>query len=160
MGDIVELKRQVNTVDCVGFIVGVIIGSGIFISPKGVLLYSGSVGWALVIWVCCGVLSTIGALCYAELGSSIPKSGGDYTYIKNSWGPLCAFLQTWNNLIAIRTATSAVLSLTAATYILSPFYHGCENGKVPYGASRTLACAILSKYAINFYAFSFILLNK
>ena len=117
----VQLKQQLNLWNGVTIIVGIIVGSGIFVSPIGVLKHIGSVGAALVVWVACGLLSTVGALCYAELGTAIPESGGDYAYIKKAFGPLPAFLFLYVALFIIMPAGNAISALTFAHYIISPF---------------------------------------
>jgi amino acid transporter len=64
-----SLRREFGLVTATSYVAGAIIGSGIFISPKAVLQGSGSApGVALVMWTACGVLTYLGALCYAELG--------------------------------------------------------------------------------------------
>ncbi|XP_071811553.1 cystine/glutamate transporter-like [Apostichopus japonicus] len=155
MADAVVLKKHLNFWDCCALIVGTIIGAGIFVSPKGVLLNTGSLGWALIVWVVCGAYSTLGALCYAELGTSIRKSGGDYTFIMDSAGPLFAFLNVWTTFTCINTAGMAILSLTAANYMLAPIFSDCENG-VPFIITRLLACCILGAVTfvncMNLYA--------
>ena len=73
-------------------------------------------------------LYTLGqALCYAELGSIIPKTGGDYTYIYEILGPLPGFLAVWGHVFICVTSADAALGLTAALYLLKPFALHCNN---------------------------------
>ncbi|XP_012275481.1 Y+L amino acid transporter 2 [Orussus abietinus] len=147
--DGVKLKKDIGLLDGVAIIVGVIIGAGIFVSPKGVLLNSGSVGLAIIVWVFSGLLSLIGALCYAELGTMIPKSGGDYAYIGDAFGPLPAFLYLWVALFVLVPTGNAITALTFSQYILQPVWPTCEP---PYVAVRLLAATITCLLtAINCY---------
>ncbi|KAF0299047.1 Y+L amino acid transporter 1 [Amphibalanus amphitrite] len=139
-GSHVKLRKELGLVEGVAVILGIIIGSGIFISPVGVLQECGSVGMSLVVWTLCGVLSMIGALCYAELGTTIPKSGGDYAYILEAFGPLPAFLFLWDaNLIFVPT-TNAIMGLTFGNYVLQPFFPNCD---VNSASVRLLAAAAI-----------------
>ncbi|XP_048365841.1 cystine/glutamate transporter [Sphaerodactylus townsendi] len=124
--DKVVLKKKVTFLRGVSIIIGTIIGAGIFISPKGILENTGNVGMSLTVWIICGILSLFGALCYAELGTSIKKSGGHYTYILEAFGPLPAFVRVWVELLIIRPAATSVISLAFGRYILEPFFMQCE----------------------------------
>ncbi|XP_074503918.1 cystine/glutamate transporter [Sebastes fasciatus] len=121
----VALGKKVTLLRGISMIIGIIIGAGIFIAPKGILQHSGSIGMSLIVWIACGVLSLFGALSYAELGTCIKKSGGHYTYILEAFGPQMAFIRLWADLIAIRPAAMAVISLAFGQYVLEPLFMPC-----------------------------------
>lgn len=66
----VRLKKELGLFEGVTMIMGIVIGSGIFVAPKGVITYVGSVGMSLAVWAVSGLLTMLGALCFAELGKS------------------------------------------------------------------------------------------
>ncbi|XP_071885889.1 large neutral amino acids transporter small subunit 2-like, partial [Anas platyrhynchos] len=122
------------------FFPGNIIGSGIFVSPRGVLGNAGSVGVALAVWAATGVVTALGALCYAELGATIPKSGGDYAYVKDIFGGMVGFLRLWISVLVIYPTNQAVIALTFASYVLRPLF---PAGGAPEPGLRLLAAACL-----------------
>ncbi|CAF3922686.1 unnamed protein product [Adineta steineri] len=130
--DDVTLKRHLGLFSGVCFIIGTIIGSGIFVSPKGVLRETQSVGLCLIIWMACGLVSLLGALCYAEIGTIIPRNGAEVAYLKEGigsvharTGDVLAYLFSWSVTFVMKPSSIAVLSLTFSQYFLSGVMDDC-----------------------------------
>jgi APA family basic amino acid/polyamine antiporter len=113
-----DLARILRLPDVILIVVGTVIGSGIFLVPGSVLRDAGGdVGLALLVWVVGGVLSLLGALTYAELGSMNPRAGGLYVYLRDAFGPLPAFLYGWALFFVIGSGSIATLAAAFARYV-------------------------------------------
>jgi len=128
----VGLQRTVGLASGISIIIGTMIGSGIFVSPKGVLYASGSIGLCLIIWVLCGIVSLLGALCYAELGTLISESGGEFIYILRGFnsvnkhvGRILAFLYSWSAAVILKPTSFAAICLACSLYVLGPLTGKC-----------------------------------
>merc|ERR1712088_755310 len=145
----IELKAKMSLLNGITVIVGSIIGSGIFISPGGVLMNTGSVNMALTVWIASGIFSTVGAYCYAELGCMIRKTGGDYAYVMETFGGFLAFMRLYVESMIIRPCTVAIVSLSFAVYSVKYIFPECEP---PDEAVRLLAAICIALLAfINCY---------
>jgi amino acid transporter len=109
-------RPALSLVDAIGLIVGTIVGVGIFRTPSLVAEHTGSVGMALLAWLAGGVVSLLGALCYAELASTYPNSGGDYHYLARAFGRRLGFLFAWARLSVIQTGAIALLAFVLGDY--------------------------------------------
>ena len=138
----IALKKNVSLINGIGLIVGTVIGSGIFVSPTGILEETNSVGASLLVWLGCGLLALFGSLCYAELGTFITKSGGEYAYLIDAFGRIPAYLFTWTSVLIIRPASGAIIALIFAEYVAKPFYLDCQP---PIVLVKLLACFCLGK---------------
>jgi len=137
----IELKPKMSLLNGVTVIVGSIIGSGIFISPGGVLMNTGSVGMALTVWLSSGIFSMVGAYCYAELGCMIKKTGGDYAYVMETFGGFLAFMRLYVESMIIRPCTVAIVALSFAVYSVKYIFPECDP---PDEAVRLLAAICIA----------------
>ncbi|CAI2731064.1 unnamed protein product [Schistosoma spindalis] len=145
----VKLKRSIGIVTSITILVGSMIGSGIFVSPTGILRNVRSIGASLIIWVACGIFSMLGAYCYAELGTIVERSGGDYIYVYEAFGPFIGFLRLWMEVMVVRPSTVAIVALAFGQYVVVPLYPDCP---LPFTLVRILAvlCITFLTFANSF----------
>ena len=116
-----HLKRELTLRDGTALVVGSIIGTGIFLKTATMSNYLPNPLWVLLAWVVGGLLSFMGALTYAKLGSLFPEAGGEYAYLKRGYGHLVAFLYGWTRFWIGAPGSIAAYAVGATTFISSVF---------------------------------------
>ena len=111
-----ELPRKLGWLDATMIVVGIVIGSGIFLLPNLIAQNLHSSGAILAAWIISGVLSYFGALAYAELGAMMPATGGQYVYLREAYGPACAFVCGWTFMLAVLSGGIAFLAVSFSIY--------------------------------------------
>uniref|UniRef100_A0A0N5CCH0 AA_permease domain-containing protein n=1 Tax=Strongyloides papillosus TaxID=174720 RepID=A0A0N5CCH0_STREA len=135
----------------ISYIIGNIVGSGIFITPTGILQSANSIGTSLLIWIASAFCSTLGAFNYVELGTSIRESGCDFSYITYvKWHPI-AFSFMFVGCIIIYPATLAVQALAFSTYIFKGFSI-CTTGNYVYAEKLLGFCLMWLLMFLNFFS--------
>jgi amino acid transporter len=114
-------KKPLGLWDAVSIIVGIVVGAGIYQTAPTILWMTGSAPIALAAWAIGGVVSFIGALCYAELASAYPRDGGDIVYLNRAFGRWCGFLFGWVQLTVILTGSIGAMAFVFANYSIRLF---------------------------------------
>lgn len=112
-----ELARDLKLTASTTIIVGGVIGSGIFGSPSGIAQALGSPSLFLMVWVLGGLLSFSGALCLAELGAMMPRSGGMVVYLREAYPPIVAYLYGWTESIFVQPGSLAAIAMICISYL-------------------------------------------
>jgi len=112
-----ELKRDLGVWGAASIVVGTVIGSGIFLVPKSMVLNVGSAEMVIFVFIFGGLLSLAGALTYAELSAAMPEAGGEYVYLREAYGPFFAFLYGWTQMWVAKSGSIATLATAFFTYM-------------------------------------------
>ena len=136
-----ELPRKLGLLDATALIVGIVIGSGIFVLPNLIARELPSAPAILSVWIIAGILSFFGALAYAELGAMMPATGGLYIYLREAYGPLCAFVGGWTFMLAVISGGAAWLAVTFSIYLAQFF-------PLTPGTSKAISLALVAVLSV------------
>lgn len=138
----VSPRKTLSVIDGVALVVGIVVGTGIFKTPSLVAANSESAGFFFFAWFLGGVISLVGALCYAELAITYPHTGGDYHYLTRAFGKNVGFLFGWARMTVIQPGSITMLAFVFGDY-LSPLLPS------PFGSSFCAVSAITAVTALN-----------
>ena len=142
-------KPSIGVWDAAAMTVGIVLGAGIYRTPSLVAAQSGSSWEMLGAWAIGGLISLVGALCYAELSAAFPSAGGEYHYLRRAFGRHFAFLYGWSRLTIIQTGSIALLAYVYGDY---------ASALVPLGewsSSIHAAIAVVAISAVNWAGVAF-----
>jgi basic amino acid/polyamine antiporter, APA family len=136
-------KPTLTLFDAVAMIVGIVIGAGIFRLPSIVAGTVSSEEIFIMMWIAGGVISLIGALCYAELGSAYPNAGGEYHFLSRAYGSSLGFLFGWARMTVVQTGAIAAIGFVFADYAMQLLPLG-ERGPLIYALLVVVAITALN----------------
>jgi len=134
------LSRQLGVAAVTTLVIGEVIAIGIFLTPASMARSVGSPLWLLIVWLVMGAMALSGALCYGALAARYPEAGGGYVYLRETFGPLVAFLYGWKCLLVMDPGITAALAMGLASYVGYAFgVSGVALNAVALGAILILA---------------------
>jgi basic amino acid/polyamine antiporter, APA family len=133
-------RASLGLYDAIAMIVGIVIGAGIFRAPSIVAGSVSSEAVLISLWIAGGVISLVGALCYAELGSSYPSAGGEYHFLNRAFGGWLSFLFAWARMTVVQTGAIAAIAFVFGDY---------ATRLLPLGGNSSVIYALLAVAGIT-----------
>lgn len=112
-----RLRKTLGISDGIAILIGITIGAGIYSTPHLIASNQSSGLTMMGLWLVAGLFVTMGGLIYAELGTRLPRTGGEYVYISRAFGPMAGFVFGWAQLFIIRTSPAAGLAIIIVDYL-------------------------------------------
>jgi APA family basic amino acid/polyamine antiporter len=142
-------RTRLSLWDSICLIVGIIIGASIYQTSPDIFQYSGSGGMGMAAWLLGGVVSLIGALCYAELASAYRTAGGDYTYLTRAYGSKVGFVFAWAELSVIRTGGSVAFMAYIFAKYATEFYDLGPQSKLVYALLGIIVLTFINAIGVR-----------
>jgi APA family basic amino acid/polyamine antiporter len=137
-----DLRRQLGVGSAAAIVAGEAIAVGIFLTPAGMAKALASPFWLLIVWLAVGAMTLSGALCFGELAGRFPSAGGAYVYLRESFGPLTAFLYGWMSLLVLDPGLTAAFAVGFAAYAAYIFHWPALIVKIAATAAIWSICAL------------------
>ncbi len=138
-----ELPRVLNAAHATSIVVGIIIGSGIFLVPREMMAAVGSARGVYAVWIAGGLLSLFGAMTYAEIAAARPNYGGEYAFLREAYGDLMGFLYMWTQITVAKPASLATVAAGLArvlgTFALFSVFSRPAFGPILWGQLFAIA---------------------
>jgi len=150
------LKRDLGIWSAASIVVGTVIGSGIFLVPKTMIINVGTPIMVFAVWIAGGLLSLFGALSYAELAAALPEAGGEYVYLREAYGPFWGFIYGWTQMWVAKSGSIATLATGFFLYLadfrpgLMHVWFAWGSFEVSYGQVLAM-CVIAILAAVNYF---------
>jgi APA family basic amino acid/polyamine antiporter len=142
------LRRQLGLFDAVAIFVGIILGSGIFVAPSAVAGAAPGVVSAILVWLAAGLVAAFGALCYAECGARLPRTGGFYVFYREVYGDAVAFVGGWAALLITYPASIAAIADIFSRYLREAIPALPEEGR-PLAAGAVILAGVLNALGVR-----------
>jgi basic amino acid/polyamine antiporter, APA family len=149
----VTLIRGLGLIAAISIVVGNVIGTGVFLKTRVMTCNVGSPGMVITVWVAAGILSLAGALTYAELAAMMPRAGGEYVFVRESYGAGAGFLYGWMQIFIAKTGSQASVAVALAIFLndltggaLSANYFTLPlfGYEIPFGHLQVVALAAIA----------------
>ncbi len=144
LGPPAELPRVLSTAHATSVVIGIIIGSGIFLVPREMMAATGSSTMVYAVWITGGLLSLFGAMTYAEIASARPHYGGEYAFLRAAYGDTTAFLYMWTWVLITKPASLATVAFgfvrVLGTFVVFGFFAQPALGRISW--AQVIAIAV------------------